>query len=89
MNNKLQLRVTDIVGSICPLSSDSAQKLICKFSNTTSLELDFSGVEEMGDDFAREIFVIWRERNPKSTISVIGASKEAENVIFRVMKSRE
>ena len=43
----------------------------------------------MGDDFAHEIFVIWRKRNPKSTISVIGASKEAENVIFRVMKSGE
>ena len=88
MSTKLQLRVRDILGSDHLLSSVSACELICNFNNATAIELDFSGVNEMGDDFAREIFIVWRGENPESTIAVIKASECVEKIIERVMKSR-
>ena len=88
MNTKIQLRIKDILGPNGLISGDAAHALICHFKKATAIELDFSGVDEMGDDFAREIFIVWREKNPKSTITVIKACEGVENVIWRVMKAK-
>lgn len=70
------------------ISGEDARELICRFKKDTAITLDFSGVDQIGDDFAREIFIAWRGENPESTISVINARESVASVIEQIMKMR-
>ena len=88
MNTKLLLCVKGIEDVDCLFSSADARKLIRNFNNATAIELDFSGIEAIGDEFAHELFIVWREENPESTIAVVNARESVATVIEQIMKSR-
>ncbi|MBR2335619.1 MAG: DUF4325 domain-containing protein [Clostridia bacterium] len=70
------------------MSGADARELIINFEKGTAITLDFSGIEEIGDEFARELFITWREENPESTIAVVNARESVATVIEQIMKSR-
>ena len=88
MNTKLLLCVKGIEDADCLFSSADARKLIRNFNNATAIELDFSGIEAIGDEFAHELFIVWRKENPESTIAVVKACESVETAISRVLKAR-
>ena len=65
---------------------DEAQTLIDACSGIYSITLDFSGVNNIGEDFARAIFVTWRKNNPRVILNVVRACESVENVINQVVK---
>ena len=65
---------------------DEAQTLIDVCSGIYSIILDFSGVNNIGEDFARAVFVTWRKNNPRVILNVVRACESVENVINQVVK---
>ena len=49
--------------------------------NFKEVELDFSGVETIGQGFADQIFRVWKNRNPDTHVFAINAN---ENISFAI-----
>ena len=60
-------------------SRSQAKRLLARFERFKHIELDFSGVKEIGQGFADEIFRVFKIQHPNSHI-------EAINVDYEVMK---
>lgn len=88
MSTRVLLRVKDSLSTCNMMSGTDARELINNFEKGAAITLDFSGVEEIGDEFARELFITWREENPESTIAVVNARESVATVIEQIMKSR-
>ena len=88
MSTRVLLRVKDSLSACNMMSGADARELIINFEKGTAITLDFSGIEEIGDEFARELFITWREENPESTIAVVNARESVATVIEQIMKSR-
>ncbi len=71
-----------------PVSRSEARRLgetILKFEE---IDLDFSGVEEVGQAFVHELFVVWQTRNPKKRLNVLNASEGVTFMIQRVLNTK-
>lgn len=88
MSTRVLLRVKDSLSTCNMMSGADARELIINFEKGAAITLDFSGVEEIGDEFARELFITWREENPESTIAVVNARESVATVIEQIMKAR-
>ncbi len=88
MSTRVLLRVKDGLNASNMMSRADARELIINLDKGSAITLDFSGIEEIGDEFARELFITWREENPESTIAVVNARESVATVIEQIMKSR-
>ena len=88
MSTRVLLRVKDSLSTCNMMSRADARELIINLDKGSAITLDFSGVEEIGDEFARELFIMWREENPESTIAVVNARDSVATVIEQTMKAR-
>ena len=65
---------------------------LSNFSNKTlknfkEIELDFSGVEEIGQGFAHEIFRVFQSEHPQIRLIPINLTLEVEKMIHHVKRS--
>ena len=88
MSTRVLLRVKDSLNASNMMSGADARELIINLDKGSAITLDFSGIEEIGDEFARELFITWREENPESTIAVVNARDSVATVIEQIMKAR-
>lgn len=88
MSTRVLLRVKDSLNASNMMSRADARELIINLDKGSAITLDFSGIEEIGDEFARELFITWREENPESTIAVVNARESVATVIEQIMKAR-
>lgn len=49
--------------------------------------LDFENIREIGQGFAHEVFVVFRNNNPGKKIDFINANEQVSNMIARVQKN--
>lgn len=52
------------------------------------ITLDFSGIESISEECARELFVMWVKNNPRVTLTVVKACEDVEKTIHQVLKRR-
>ena len=68
------------------VSRSQAKRLTMRFERFQTVVLDFAGVEEIGQAFADEVFRVFQQAHPATTLSPINMTSAVENVFKRVMK---
>lgn len=70
-----------------PVSRSEARRLLGSISVFTDINLDFSGVEEIGQGFAHELFVLGKQKYPHINLKTTNTCKIVENMIKRVINT--
>ncbi|MBQ7343441.1 MAG: DUF2250 domain-containing protein [Clostridia bacterium] len=70
-----------------PVSRSEARRLLECIVLFNDIDLDFSGVEEIGQGFAHELFVLGKEKYPHINLKTIKTCKTVEDMIKRVINT--
>ncbi len=70
-----------------PVSRSEARRLLGCVALFNDIVLDFSGVEEIGQGFAHELFVLGKQKHPHINLKTVNACKSVEDMIKRVIKT--
>lgn len=71
-----------------PISRSEARRLAALIADFKEITLDFTGVEEVGQAFCHELFVVWQQSNPDIIIRVTGACEDVDFMIQRVKNTK-
>ncbi len=71
-----------------PVSRSEARRLLESISVFTDINLDFSGVEEIGQGFAHELFVLGKQKYPQINLRTTNTCKTVEDMIKRVLNTQ-
>ena len=86
--NKTSIPMKNVFGNNFPVSRSQAKRLYNRFDKFDEVELDFLDVDEMGQAFAHELFVKFRNLNPEIKITVVNANQDILNMINYVKNTR-
>lgn len=86
--NKTSIPMKNVFGNNFPVSRSQARRLYNRFDRFDEVELDFNGVDEIGQAFAHELFVKYASLRPEVRLKVVNAGKEVENMINRVKNTK-
>lgn len=70
-----------------PVSRSEARRLLGSIAVFTDISLDFSGVEEIGQGFAHELFVLGKQKYPHINLRTVNTCKAVEDMIKRVIST--
>ena len=85
---KTQIPIAHIFPYGSPVSRSEGRRLgelILKFKE---VDLDFTGVDEVGQAFCHELFIVWQGRNPQIKLNVLNAHTDVSNMIRRVQNTK-
>jgi STAS-like domain of unknown function (DUF4325) len=85
----LRLRLLDFAAGEAPMSRAAAQRWLQEAVDVRMLLLDFSGVPAIGPAFADEIFRVFANAHPQTTLTSIGAAPEVQGMIRHAEASRQ
>lgn len=85
----LRLRLVDCAAGEAPMSRAAARVLLRGAAGVRSLLFDFSGVAIIGPAFADEIFRVFANEHPETTLAVVDAAPEVLRMIQRIQALRE
>ena len=71
-----------------PISRSEARRLGEMILSFKAVEMDFSGVEEIGQAFTHELFVLWKAKNPHIELIVKNACENVDFMIRRVVNTK-
>lgn len=83
---KTQIPVKNIYETY-PVSRSQAKRLCQRFEKFEEVILDFKDIEEIGQGFAHEIFVVFQRRHPETTVVPQNANEEVLKMINHVILS--
>jgi len=67
-----------------PVSRSQAKRLYNGFDKFEKVILDFSGVSDIGQGFAHELFNVFRKKNPQIEIECINTNDNIDKMIKHV-----
>lgn len=67
-----------------PVSRSQAKRLSNRFENFQEIELDFEGIDEIGQGFAHELFVVFQRNHENIKLIPIHVSTDIERMITHV-----
>lgn len=70
-----------------PVSRSEARRLLESISVFTDISLDFMGVDEIGQGFAHELFVLGKQKYPNINLRINNTCKTVEDMIKRVIST--
>ena len=85
---KTQIPIAHIFPGAGPVSRSEARRLGALIESFREAELDFVNVEELGQAFVHELFVVWKNNNPNVKLTVINAEGDAAFMIKRVANTK-
>ncbi len=85
---RTQIPIAHIFSNGNPVSRSEARRLGELISEFKEIELDFTNVEEVGQAFVHELFVVWQRQNPESVLNVTHAAPAVEYMIRRVKNTK-
>jgi hypothetical protein len=65
------------------VSRSQAKRILARFEQFKTVQLDFSGVEWVGQAFADEIFRVYKNAHPDVQIEVVNANEDVDKMIQR------
>lgn len=71
-----------------PVSRSEARRLSAVISGFKEITLDFSNVEEVGQAFCHELFVLWQNKNPDIVLNIAEANEAVDYMIKRVKNTK-
>lgn len=81
---RTQILIKNVIPNGDPVSRSQAKRLYNNFEKFEEVELDFSGIENIGQAFTHELFIVFKRNHPKVTLIVKNANSKVENMIKRV-----
>ncbi len=72
---------------IDPVSRSQAKRLCHRFDKFKEIELDFEGIDEIGQGFAHEIFVVFQEQHPDVSLLPLHMSPDVERMVRHVKRT--
>ncbi len=72
---------------IFPVSRSQAKRLCNRLENFQEIDLDFSEINEIGQGFAHELFVVFQKKHPDIHLQPINTTKEVQKMIYHVLHS--
>ncbi len=69
------------------VSRSEAKRLGVGLDEFEAVEVDFTGVEEIGQGFADELFRVWANSHPNTALEAIGMNKAVEFMVRRTINS--
>lgn len=81
---KTRIPVREINAMAYPVSRSEAKRMLNRMESFTDITLDFSGVEEMGQGFAHEVFVVFQNEHPGINIHADHANGTVQKMIAHV-----
>ena len=85
---KTQIPIAHIFSGTGPVSRSEARRLgelIVKFKE---VDLDFINVEEVGQAFVHELFIVWQRNNPDVKLNILNACGDVDFMIRRVKNTK-
>ena len=70
-----------------PVSRSQAKRLCHRFDTFMEVELDFEGIDEIGQGFAHELFVVFQRNHPNVQLLPLNLSKDVAKMINHVKSS--
>ena len=80
---RTEIPVLRFFGGECPISRSEARRLGAVLDDFREAELDFAGVEEIGPDFAHELFTVLAAQMPNLRILVTNAVPAVQSMLRR------
>lgn len=71
-----------------PISRSEARRLASLVDGFKEITLDFSGVEEVGQAFCHELFIVWQRNHPDVVFNVVNAGEDVNFMIQRVKNTK-
>ena len=68
------------------ISRSQAKRLLVRFERFERIQLDFSGIDEIGQGFADEVFRVFRSQHPNSQITAINCNNNVDRMIKHVSR---
>lgn len=84
--NKTRIPVKNIFETY-PVSRSQAKRLCNRFDKFEEIELDFKDIDEIGQGFAHEIFVVFQRNHENLRLIPINMSIDVEKMINHVRGS--
>ena len=84
---KTQIPIAQIFSGTGPVSRSEARRLGEILAGFAVAELDFSEVEEIGPDFAHELFAVITRSRPELSLKVINANERVAAAIRRAERA--
>ena len=69
------------------VSRSQAKRLMVRFERFQNIILDFSGIDEIGQGFADELFRVFANQHPGTKLTLMNCNKEIKKMISRVRSS--
>lgn len=85
---KTQIPIAHIFSGAGPISRSEARRLFDTIEKFKEIDLDFSGVEEVGQAFVHELFIVWQRRNPNIVLNVSNTNEDVNFMIKRVLNTK-
>ena len=84
---KTEMRIKDTVDIGFPVSRSQAKRLYNRFENFEEVVLDFKDVEDIGQGYAHELFVVFNNQYPDVKLEVINATPQVQKMINHVRQN--
>lgn len=85
---KTQIPIAHFFVNGNPVSRSEARRLGELILRFKEINLDFAEVEEVGQAFCHELFIVWQNRNPEVALNVLNACDDVERMIKRVKNTK-
>jgi len=85
--NRTSILLKNIYGS-SPTSRSQAKRLCAGLEEFSEVELDFEGLEWMGQGFAHQLFVVFANNNPNVKLVIKGMSDDVKKMYNHVMNTK-
>jgi anti-sigma regulatory factor (Ser/Thr protein kinase) len=69
------------------ISRSQAKRIAARLEQFLDVEINFSGVDSIGQGFADELFRVWKNKNPKTQLHAINANNDVRKMISHVTLS--
>lgn len=70
-----------------PVSRSQAKRLCHRFDKFQEIELDFQGIEEIGQGFAHEIFVVFQKSHREVKLTPVNMGADVEKMVNHVRRT--
>ena len=71
-----------------PIARSSARELFPKLEGENTVVLDFANVEEVGQAFAHELFIVWKRNHPDVEFEIVNACDDVNFMVKRVINTK-
>ena len=81
----LKISIKETCNTDYPVARSQAKRLYFGFDKFESIILDFEGVDDIGQGFAHELFVVFKRNNPDIELKCINMNESVSKMLAHVM----